>query len=181
MVKATKTLEGGIPIYEDAQISLQTVDPNEVFPIANYVLTENLKRLFGTWIQHMKDDCNIFDLNGLVAVDDFLIAPPVVEWCEQDQKTLIVDGIHRFWLARKMHLPITTIFVEGVDPNYPVISFPMPWEEVRIHEKRPDNSRYLRPGITNENRQRFYRDLSVLGSTGTRIPTLLKGSNGHIS
>ena len=129
IIRNTKTLEEGVLIYQNASISLRQVDPNEIFPTANYVLIVNLERLFNTWLNHAKLDCDIFALTKLARIGEYVIAPPVVEWSEVDQKPLVVDGIHRFWLARRFHQPINTIYVEGARPDYPVISFPLAWNE----------------------------------------------------
>ena len=44
-VRGTKTLDGRIPLYQNAEISLRFFDPKDLYPTAKYVLKANLEFL----------------------------------------------------------------------------------------------------------------------------------------
>lgn len=171
-VRRTKTLDGEIPLYKDAKISIETFSPNDLYPTAKYVLTANLK-----FVSAMRDELlnsdgvDILDLDRIWANHTYIVAPPVVEM--SDGVPAIVDGLHRCFLARHLGKRISVIFVNGVDPNYPIISTPVSWNEVVEYQTKPEIAHLLRNvrlGIHDESGslRKYYRDFSYLGSIGRR-------------
>lgn len=171
-VRDTRTLDGGIPLYESAKISIRQFDPNDLYPTAKYVLTSNLE-----FINSMRneilatDNVDIFMLDQIFVNLIYVVAPPVVEI--SDDMPAIVDGFHRCTLARKLGKPISVIFVDGVDSKYPIISTPVGWDEVVEYSQKPEVAellRNIRTGIQDEggSLRSFYRDFSYLGSAGRR-------------
>lgn len=166
-VRSIYTLEGEVKIYQNALIDLVEFDPIEAFPLANYVLVSHLLKL--TDIRRYLLDLgniDIFRLESIIESEDITISPPIIELSAIDNVPVIVDGIHRFWLARHFTQKIKAIYVQGVDASYPVISYPLNWSEVRVYEQKPEITRRLREGLTS--RKKYYRDFSALGSLGTR-------------
>jgi len=171
-VRDTRTLDGRVPLYRSAEISIRTFDPNDLYPIAKYVLTSNLQ-----FVASMREDIlsedgvDIFKLDHIYYNLKYTVAPPVIEI--SDGVPAIVDGLHRCALARRLGEQISVIFVDGVNPQYPLISTPVNWEEVVEYARKPEVAellRNVRPGIRDEggSLRRFYRDFSYLGSTGRR-------------
>lgn len=171
-LQRVETLEGRKPIYKDAHITTQKINPNELSPIALYVLNGNLRR-----IARMMADVQAhvgLDLLAhpeLYMDDTYTVAPPIVE--ESDNKLCIVDGLHRCTYAQDQGKDIMIARVSGVDPSVPLISLPVEWEEVARVDIRPrsvENVRRMRPGIPNDDVEirKYYRDYSELGSSGRR-------------
>jgi hypothetical protein len=168
-VRNIKTIAESIPIYENAKIELSKFHPEEVSPIAKYVLLPNLKRILYLNLYLKNLNKNMFELDEVVPIGDQIIGPPIVEWSEQDGVPVIVDGIHRFWLARLLDVKVNSIYVKNVDPNYPVTSYPVNWDEVIVRKEWPEDINVRRDLRVDQNlTNKFYRDFSILGSTGRR-------------
>jgi len=172
VVRDTRTLDGRIPLYKDAEISVKSFDPEDLYPTAKYVLTANLQ-FVSTMREELlnSDGVDILGLNQIFANHIYVVAPPVVEI--SDGVPAIVDGLHRCSLARNLGEKISVIFVNGVDSRYPIISIPIGWEEVVEYQTKPEVAnllRNVRPGIQDEggSLRKFYRDYSYLGSVGRR-------------
>jgi len=166
-IRAIRTLDGGVPVYRKAYIDVARVNTDEIHPIAKYVLAPHIKRLL-----ELKAQLDIFNLTDVIQTSDGVcIAPPVVEW--SDGRWCIVDGLHRCYMARMARSDITVARVAGSDQDYPLISTPVDWADVRLLPQRPHeprDMRNLREGIDNMDGvlRRYFRDLSVLGSSGRR-------------
>jgi hypothetical protein len=171
-VRETVTLDGGFSVYKHALIFLAKISPSWVRPTSKYVLTYKLGIL--TTIESMLNAKGIsaFDLRDTVpSGEGHSISPPLVEW---DGRSLcIVDGIHRFYLARRNRVSVRAIVVVGASKRFPIIGLPVSWNDVlELHElpTNPADRRNLRPGIadTSAELRKYYRDLSYLGSGGRR-------------
>lgn len=172
-VRSTKTLEGGVNIYKDSLISLKIFDPESVSPTSKYVLMGSIRRLQVVRERLLDQGVDIFHLRELIQFDGHTIAPPIVEYSEEDSANLIVDGIHRFFLAREVGQMVTAVYVQQVPRELPVIGLPVAWSEVARCEELPKygyERRRLRPTIPDDPAilRKFYRDYSSLGSTGRR-------------
>lgn len=172
LVRETRTLDGGVELYKNAEISVKTFDSNELFPSAKYVLKSNLD-----FVARMREEImrahgvDILKLREIFGDSVYVVAPPVVEL--SDGVPVIVDGLHRCTLARRLGESISVIYVEGVDLGYPIISTPVTWDRVVEYETKPEDPTLLRDvrlGIQDDggSLRRFYRDLSYLGSLGRR-------------
>lgn len=171
MLRDVTTLEGGIKIYKEANIGLIDCQPDDVYPLAKYVLKSHLKKLTSIRENLLQKGIDILYLDEIFSDENIAIAPPVIEFSEPDLVPVLVDGIHRLWMARKLGLPVRSIYITGSNPNLPVISLPVSWDEVSVWDKRPDrpeDRRIYRQGINEDNINSYYRDLSVLGSSGRR-------------
>jgi len=173
IVRETKILDKEVPIYKNAEIVLKVFNPGDARPLAKYVLSNRLEQLGHLGLGFSKYGIDIFDLDRIVEVGKSKIAPPVVEYSVDDGRDVIVDGIHRFFLARGGNRNIKCIYVRGVHPDYPTISLPISWQNVRVVKeipKLPQERRDLRQGIPNLDRviKNYFRDFSALGSLGRR-------------
>lgn len=175
-IMAVPILNTGVLVYEDAKVELRTFQPDEVYPTALYVLRPHIEtvRLIGDSLYQYGVD--IFNLDDVTRVGDITIAPPIVEL--SDGVPAIVDGIHRFCLARELGRSIQCIYIEGA--KIPLISYPVEWSSVVEYDVAPENPllrRALRLGIEDRSEvlRSYYRDFSSFGSMGRR-PRL--GQNG---
>jgi len=171
-VRDTKTLEGDNSIYSNAEVTIKTFDPNDLYPTAKYVLTSNLNFVSAMRTEVLESSgIDIFNLDRICETGPYVIAPPIVEI--SDGVPAIVDGLHRCTLAKQLGKNISVIFVNGVDPTYPIISTPVDWKDVIQYDIKPEKAdllRNVRPGIADSSQslRTYYRDFSYLGSLGRR-------------
>jgi len=178
--------------YVSAQISMESVRISDLVPLSKYVLSEQLEfitHLYQRLAPHGED---IFDLeNGILWPDgknELPITCPVVEEWE-NEGLLLVDGLHRVWVARELgRIEMACAVIRHVD--VPLVPLPVTWEEVIVfpvgqkpaeEDKRTyrfSDSAALRTAmpsiasqVTEKNFRYFlYRDLDELGSSGIRPP-----------
>ena len=180
--------------YAEATIELKRYAVEDLSPIATYVLRPQLELLGRVQTQLVdRYALNLFDVAGMLeyelgGVAHRLITPVVERFYEPTQDrvvSVIVDGLHRVCLARRLdvtHIWVTEI--SEVPARFPIVSLPLRWEQVREVDSVPTDAakrefRYASiddvpaelttVGLTPENyRYYFYRDLSGLGSGGVR-------------
>ena len=171
VVKTIKTLGDGYPIYWNAEVSIRDFNSNEVRPTSLYVLNETLDRVRRLRDDLLEDGVDIFKLDDIYRVNGRVIAPPIIEY--EGNVNCIVDGLHRFVLARETKCSIRSVLVTNVNGDRPIIGLPVDWDEVVFRDDLPTDPkerRRLREGVsdTSENLLMNYRDLSILGSNGRR-------------
>lgn len=164
-VKTIETLDDRYPIYREADVSIKEFDPDEVRPTSKYVLRDRL-----VLMKELQEQHDILHLRDKTRIDGYVVAPPIVE---NDGKTdCIVDGLHRFMVAKIKDKKVTAIHVEDVNcPDRPIIGYPVDWNKVRIRREQPqrgEDCRNLRVPDESSELRRCYRDFSVLGSDGRR-------------
>jgi hypothetical protein len=133
---------------------------------------------------------NLFELEGILsfqhARSSRRIAPPVVE-VSQDGSNLLVDGLHRAWIAERAGEVVLSCAVIR-EVSTPLVPLPVEWKDICVyapgHNPREEDKRDFRftsadavrqvvgefsGSVTEENFRYFlYRDLEVLGSAGIR-------------
>lgn len=176
IVKHTQTLEGRVAVYEDAQVSLEVVDPSDLKPTAKYVLRENLERVNHTRqeIKDLTDQDMYYEplfIKARLRDQRITLAPPVVE--EIDGEKLIVDGIHRCFDSLSNGRRIAVVMVRGVKDDLPPIGLPVSWEQVRVCDTKPETAselRNLHPQVADDTGsiRKYFRDYGRLGSSGRR-------------
>jgi hypothetical protein len=164
------------------------LDIETLYPLAKYVLADNLAQLERIRVALLAQGFDIFNLPGRVEVisgpERTFVAPPVIEdWPHEGR--LIVDGLHRIWLARRYGLKrVRCVLIRNV--SMPLVPLPVRWDEVREYppglsptEKRiyrfdkfsdvASVNRAVEWGVNEHNyRYFFFRDFSRLGSSGIR-------------
>ena len=162
-------MNGNIPVYKDASISLRRFHPDELKPTALYVVEDNIVKITDIAEELSSEGINIFNLHGTVNHSEGIISPPVIEMV--DGVPAIIDGLNRIWWASLSDKMVTCIFVKGA--SLPTISYPVTWQEVVLYKDKPNDPkllRRLREGIadTPSELRKYYRDFSYLGSKGRR-------------
>lgn len=182
--------------YQNAKLELKTISTDEVWPVARYILEDHLEvqrflhSVFmaehGIDTLDLEDDQTrvLFHLDG--EPEEWALIPPIVEESSVDGKPLLVDGEHRFFLARELGVPIKVIWVSHVPEIYPVVATPIEWNEVELQAEVPDISlkrKYRYPKlsdfpdissfsnikITQDNYLYFFfRDLTPVCTSGVR-------------
>lgn len=152
--------------YRYADISIEKANVSNIFPSAFYLLKNNLNRVIQMYQDLLKENIDIFNLENLIQYKDTALAPPILE-IFQDEK-VIVDGAHRFFIARSLGLSnIKVILIKNASIPLPVL--PIDWESVNILEEVPKVKRIYNPIIPENEHSKFYRDFSHLGSSGERV------------
>jgi len=160
--------------YEYADIAVEERDPRTLFPTATYVLKSHLAMLLVLEKLLKQYGLDIFDIRGMVCLGDEnqIICPPIIEVWNQiphefDGREVIVDGLHRNYLARKRGRKITCVVISGrISSDLPVM--PLTWNYVREQDTVPKDKRvYVRGIPTPWKHYELYR-VSFPGSTGPR-------------
>ncbi len=182
--------------YQKAKIELKTISTDDVWPVARYILSEHLeiqRFLHSVFMaEHGIDTLDLendqirvlFHLDGEPA--EWALIPPIVEESALDGKPLLVDGEHRFFLARELGVPIKVIWISQVPEMYPIVATPIEWSDVELQDEVPDISlkrKYRYPSlkdfpdiasfsdvkITEDNYlYYFFRDLTPVCTSGVR-------------
>jgi hypothetical protein len=194
--EVTLLIDRSLKPYAGATIQLKRYAVADLSPISKYVLNSQLDQLQRTQGQLCSDYAlSLFDLAGIIEYETYgevyRQAPPVIErYFEPTQGRLvsvIVDGLHRVSLARKLEVPdIWVVEISNIPDRFPVVALPLGWESVknvnvvpRNSAKRtfrfstigqfPNVSNFTSVAVTPSNYLYFfYRDLSTLGSSGIR-------------
>jgi hypothetical protein len=182
--------------YQHAQISLRMVETEEIKPLARYILKNNLEtQRFLHWAFAEEQGIDTLSLEPEQAriefqldgeADEWALIPPIIEVSTIDHQAVLVDGEHRFFLARELGVPIQVIWIEQVPAEYPVVALPLSWSEVEVFdevpptfnkrdyryptlESMPDISHFSEVTLTPENYLYFFfRDLSSVCTSGVR-------------
>ncbi len=182
--------------YAQATIESRVINSDDVWPVARYILTDHLEtQRFLHWAfeqeqgidtLHQEDDQSriLFTLEG--EAEEWALIPPIIEESPLDGKPLLVDGEHRFFLARELGVPIKVIWISQVPKQFPIVATPIDWSEVKAYDEVPDTSKkrdYRYPtldsfpdisvvsdvNITQENfLYFFFRDLAPVCTSGVR-------------
>lgn len=183
--------------YADAHIAARRLRIADLRPMSSYALASRIEQL--ATLQTCLEEryaLSLFDLTGIVEFQQdgagVRMAPPIVERyrepAEGAEAAVIVDGLHRVLLARARGLEcIWAVEIRDVPSRFPLVAFPLRWDEVNVVEAVPTTGakrrfRYPRfadfPDISGFSAVQpteadylyfFYRDLAPLGSTGIRL------------
>ena len=176
--------------YLNATIAVETVQIQKLIPLAKYVLQDQLDLVRSLQEGLKRARLDILDLKGRVIYaegqEERVISPPIVEVWEEEGD-LLVDGLHRTWLAREEgREEMTAVVIRNV--KVPLVPLPTTWESVRLlprgHDLNADEKRDYRfespvalqsvvgpsaSKVTPDNFRYFlYRMLDYIGSTGIR-------------
>jgi hypothetical protein len=128
-------------VYAGATLELVTSDPADLAPAQRYVLREGVAKVLALREALLPHGVDVFALEGGVWVrtgdspgERIPVIPPVVEESREP------DGLHRVFAARSLGLPINTVRVAGVPPEYPyyALALPVGWTEVAELDELPD-------------------------------------------
>ncbi len=161
-IRQVTTIGDNYPVYKEASIYIRQFNPDDVKPISKYVLRDNLHRL-----NQLRQRVDIFNLEDLIEIDGFVIGPPIIE--NDGQVDCIVDGLHRFTIAKVKGLTVKAIYIEGSGRQ--MIGYPISWQQLSIRRDRPQQAiecRDLRVCDDPIILRQHYRDFSFMGSMGRR-------------
>jgi hypothetical protein len=127
--------------YSDSYITIESIDPNSLFPCQYYVLKSELEMKNYLYELFKKIRIDIFNLNGYIKFElnnecckRTLLPPVIEESIESDGKIypLINDGMHRIFLAILMKRKLNIIYIRGSKESYYAYPLPNRWNDVKI-------------------------------------------------
>lgn len=165
--------------YNHATITSKIVGFDDVYPISLYLLRHHLDMQHRLHELFLKEyGLNTLDLNGGHPGLTFQLqgekevwhmGPPIVEISKADGgKAILLDGEHRFMIARELKKPIRVIWIDGVPAECPPVSLPVEWEDVQILSEVPSEQAKRKYRSTQYPHYYFYRDLSGVVSSSIR-------------
>src|SRR3989344_4294223 len=126
--------------YRKANLSLQTVCPKDIFPLAMYALLPQLSFISSLYEELMRLEVDILNFDSQISSIDFTwgkqgrLAPPLIEI--NDGCLLLVDGLHRVYLGRLLGLEtISAVIADGVESTLPCL--PVSWDDVILTDTVP--------------------------------------------
>ena len=136
-----------IYVYKNAKVDLKKVKIEDLLPLQLYELnssSELIENLHKTFLKKYKT--NIFEMKGFATyISDkkhFSFIPPVVEYIKNKDgkiQKIIIDGLHRILLAKKLKKKkITIVAIENIPQKLLFPAEPNKWEELKIVEKAPE-------------------------------------------
>lgn len=171
--------------YAGSDISIEEVNINAFQPTQRYVINsgvrkqEDLRKL----ILPYSEDTLHMKTGGISIVDEEngeggVMLPPIIE--EDDHEgLLLVDGMHRTTLARRMGVEtIRAVVIRGVDSNFAVTKRRLPneWSEVTAFPTLDDLKNARKQGFVNRNKgdapgdgSATYRDFSSFTGRGKDV------------
>lgn len=171
--------------YAGSDISIEEVNINAFQPTQRYVINsgvrkqEDLRKL----ILPYSEDTLHMKTGGISIVDEEngeggVMLPPIIE--EDDHEgLLLVDGMHRTTLARRMGVEtIRAVVIRGVDSNFAVTKRRLPneWSEVTAFPTLDDLKNARKQGFVHRNKgdapgdgSATYRDFSSFTGRGKDV------------
>lgn len=134
-----KTLDGQEP-FHSAKFRLHKVDPRQLLIGQKFAYRENycgmLENLSDLFQGKYMINCGITDLGAYIVFGEgadgqkaiSIYLPPIVE--HHNGELVIMDGIHRNFIALRMGATITAIIATGVSVKFPCS--PRSWRELRV-------------------------------------------------
>ncbi len=177
--------------YEKARITLREMFPFELNPGSKYVLQRSFEFQRELRETLMRDHgIDPFQLEGGYEIENesgelMTLIPPIIEVSEETMKyvdtrgdlpydhpvqikmNIIVDGLHRIYLARLFDHPVNVLHIQGVPSEYPFYALANQWADIKITQKVPE-----KPEEKKDYRRKdsygLYRDFGVLGCGAPR-------------
>lgn len=139
-------------VYENAKIELRKIKIKDLLPLQLYQLksssqlVQNLYKIF-----QKKYKADIFNMDGYFTYisDDkrYELVPPIVENVKNqkgEMEKIIIDGLHRILLAKKLKKEeIVVVVVENIPEKLILPVAPNSWEEIKVMKIAPE-SKYRR-------------------------------------
>ncbi|MCA9312955.1 hypothetical protein H6801_04480 [Candidatus Nomurabacteria bacterium] len=154
--------------YRCAEVAIREVNLADIKPTTLYVLSKNLefqRNLTATLAGH---DLDPLSLSGVAELEHqgnvTGLIPPIVE-VDAEHGPCLIDGAHRTYIGRQAGRSIiSALWIEGVDPNYPIYAYPNDWVDIVEYDSIPAVKKHYREGDYS----RLYRDISALNGSAMR-------------
>ena len=136
-------------IYQHAEISLQEMDTEVLFPAQSYVLVQEMQKVRRLKWELARLGYDLFRLEGYIKIwlegEDHpidLLPPVVEESVERNGRVvnIINDGMHRLYLAYLEWTIPQVVFVRDLPAELPYYAFPNPaqWSGIKWVESLPE-------------------------------------------
>ncbi len=147
--RVTMLTRPDIRVYEHADISLEHMPIEHIYPAQRYVLVQGLLRARRLEWELARFGHDLFRLDGFVklhlagAEHPVDLLPPVVE--ESVQRggrvvNVVNDGMHRLYLAYLEWVEPRVVFIRNVPRELPYYAYPSPaqWQGIEMVDSLPE-------------------------------------------
>jgi len=171
LIRRINTLDGQSP-FKVAEVQIVKIDPRHLKIGQQFVYRENYQKLleevpdiFGKFVVNPGGlgDLGGYFVFGYNGSDTYSLAcyvPPIIE--RHQSELIVMDGIHRNYIAKQSGMAINAILVNNVSLPFPC--GPRDWSDIKViplAEKPKDiNERYF------DLKKELFRDLKYLGIDG---------------
>ncbi len=163
-------------VYKDSKIELKEVRVEDLVPLQLYQLKSSnqlVLNLYKTFKKKYKDD--IFNMDGYYTYKSgdkkYAFIPPIIE-CVENSKgeilKIIIDGLHRILLAKKLKKQkITVVVIKNIPQKLILPVTPNRWEEIKVVKTAPERKDKRKWLVPPEEGYLYYRNFqSVFENVG---------------
>jgi hypothetical protein len=155
--------------YEQAAITIESLQPALLSPPQNYVLRSQLRKIRGLrWDLRELHEIDIFGLVGylkliLTSGEVVTLLPPIVEESVEADGVIhhiVADGMHRIYLALAEQTRVNVVFIRNIPKMLPYYAYPIRggWASVEERDTLPEN--YIKKWHRIPNYKSLYRDFN---------------------
>lgn len=157
-----------LKVYKDCKVHFRMTDSSSLVLGQKFVyrknynsIVENLRDLFKGFgvargYTRLFAGLILGTLNGQQVLGHFL--PPIIEI--HGATLILMDGVHRSYLARQAGSSIECLMIEGVETSFPCK--PHPWSDVKVVGKKPPKAEDRYWDLDSN----LFRDLKFIGIDG---------------
>ena len=165
-----------IYVYKNAKIELKEININDLFPLQLYQLissNELVSNLYKIFKKKYNED--IFEMEGYSTYTSsdkrYALVPPIIESIKDikgEIKNIIIDGLHRVILAKKLKKKtITVVVIENIPEKLNLPADSNTWAELKIVKKAPESKNKRKWLVPPEKGYLYYRNYqSVFQNVG---------------
>jgi hypothetical protein len=156
-------------VYAEAKITLSCIDPNLLLLGQKFIYRKNYTAILENFRNLFTDFAVLRGISKLTAYiivgqdrsENLVLAqylPPIIE--VHNNKLILLDGVHRNFIAKQSGTNTECIIIEGIKTPFPCAV--RPWEEIKIVDEKPENmeERYF------DLKKELFRDLKSIGIDG---------------
>lgn len=163
-------------VYKNAKIVLRKIKIKDLLPLQLYQLMSSNQLVWNLYeIFQKKYKADIFNMDGYFTYASegkkYAFVPPVIEHVKTPtgkMEKIIIDGLHRILLAKKLKKEeVAVVVVENIPEKLILPVVPNSWEEIKVMKIAPE-SKYRRKWlIPPEKGYLYYRNFqSVFQNVG---------------
>lgn len=160
-----------IYVYKNAKIELKKINVKELLPLQLYQL-ESSNQLVSNLYKIFKKKYNqdILNMSGYSTYNSnskrYAFVPPIIEYIQNGEnkiQKIIIDGLHRILLAKKLKKKtITIVAIQNIPHKLNLPAAPNSWEELKLVKTAPD-VKYKRKWLISPDRAYlYYRNYQIV-------------------
>lgn len=159
--------------YQTAVVTLEKLDPRELYCPQRYLIEENLKEIAELNWALQKKGVDIFNLNGFCRFwvegekEPRDILPIIAEESVEENgqvANIVCDGMHRAYLAKTYFKVPQVAFIRGISKKTLYYNYPLykgsDWNKIDLFSSLPLPDGYIKKWTREENYKAYYKNFN---------------------